>query len=138
MDRTMRRALPYVVGTAVVAAIVSGLFLIGSPFAERSRRLDLIRVEDLRQLTRAIDLYWKGEGKLPASVDALATVPDASFRSKMDPYTAEPYSYHVLDGSRYELCATFEEVDGEYGDRFWAHAVGRKCFELDAQKWQPR
>jgi hypothetical protein len=140
MDGTMRRAFPYVVGTAVVAAIVSGLFLIGSPFAERARRLDLIRVEDLRQLTRAIDLYWKGEGKLPASVDALASVPNASFRSKMDTYTGEPYSYRALDGSRYELCATFEaeEVDSEYGDRFWAHGAGRKCFELDAQKWQPR
>jgi hypothetical protein len=132
----IRRVFPYLVGTAVVAAIVAGLVLVGSPFAERLRRLDLIRVEDLRQLRRAVDVYWKAEGKLPASLDALATVPDAGFRSKMDPSTGKPYSYRSIDGSRYELCATFEaeEPDSEYGNRFWAHGVGRKCFELDAQK----
>ena len=28
--------------------------------------------------------------------------------------------------------------DGNYGDRFWSHGTGRKCFELDAEKRQAR
>ena len=67
----IRRAFPYVVGTAVVAAIAAGLVLIGSPSAERMRRLDEIRVSDLMQLSRAVDFYWKREGALPPSLDTL-------------------------------------------------------------------
>ena len=132
----IKRAFPYVVGTAVVAVIVAGLVLMGSPSAARMRRLDQIRVRDLKTLSVSVLVYWQGQGMLPTSVEALATVPNASFRSTMDPSTGEPYSYRVIGGSRYELCATFdaEDVDGEYGDRFWAHGAGRKCFELDVQK----
>jgi hypothetical protein len=138
MDGTMiRRAFPYAVGTAVVAAIVGGLVLVGSPSAERRRRLDEVRVNDLTQLKYAVDLYWNREGTLPPSVDALATMPDARFRSTMDPSTSEPYAYRAIDATRYELCATFETEDAAgrpFGDRFWAHGAGRKCFEVDAQK----
>lgn len=136
----LRRAFPYVVGAAVVAAIVTGLVMMGSPSVERMRRLDEVRVRDLMQLTSAIDLYWRREGKLPASLDALATVPNASFRSTMDPATSAPYSYRTIDESRYEMCAAFEteNADGEYDNRFWAHPAGRKCFELDAQKRETR
>ena len=136
----LRRAFPYLVGTAVVAAIVAGLILIGSPAAERVRRLDDIRVRDLTELSNAIDLHWRREGKLPVSLDVLATIPGAAFRSTMDPSTEEPYSYRVVDGARYELCASFgaEDVVHEYSDRFWAHGAGRKCFEVDAQKRQAR
>ena len=131
----IRRVFPYLVGTAVVAAIVAGLVLVGLPSAQRMRRIDQIRVDDLRQLSYAVGAHFGREGRLPASVQALASAPTASFRSTIDPATSEPYSYRVIDQSRYELCATFEaEVDGDYGSRFWAHDAGRKCFELDAQK----
>jgi hypothetical protein len=135
-----RRAFPYIVGATVLAAIVAGLVLIGPPSAERSRRLDLIRLADLRQLARGVDIYWGREKTLPPSVETLATVPDALLRSTMDPSTGEPYSYRALGGSRYELCATFEAAgdDGSYSDRFWSHGAGRKCFELDAGKRQTR
>jgi hypothetical protein len=136
----LRSAFPYIVGAAVLAAIVAGLVLIGPPSTERSRRLDLIRLADLRQLARGVDLYWGREKTLPPAVPTLATVPDALFRSTMDPSTGEPYSYRALDGSRYELCATFEAADdaGNFGDPFWSHGAGRKCFELDAEKRQMR
>ena len=136
----VRRAFPFVVGTSMVVAIVTGLILIGSPSAERMRRLDEIRVRDLTQLSHAIDLYWQREGKLPPSLDSLATVPDASFRSTMDPLTSAPYSYRAIDSSRYELCAAFaaDNPSPEFSDRFWAHGVGRTCFELDARKRQTR
>jgi hypothetical protein len=135
-----RRAFPYIVGAAVVAAIVAGLVLIGPPSAERSRRLDLIRLADLEQMARGIDLYWGREKVLPPSVATLATVPDALVRSTMDPSTGEPYAYRALAGSRYELCTTFETAAAErnYADRFWSHGIGRKCFELDAAKRQMR
>ena len=135
-----RRAFPYIVGACVLVAIAAGLVLIGPPSAERSRRLDMMRLSNLRQLARGVDLYWGREKALPPSLATLSTVPDALFGSTMDPSTGEPYAYRVLDGSRYELCATFETAgdEGNYGDRFWSHGAGRKCFELDAEKRQTR
>src|SRR6187402_2282906 len=41
----IRRVFPYLVGTAVVAAIVAGLVLVGLPSAQRMRRIDQIRVD---------------------------------------------------------------------------------------------
>ena len=116
----MRRVFPYVVGTAIAVAIVAGLVLVGSPSAQRMRRLDQIRVGDLRQLSDAVGTYFGREGMLPRSVDALAAAPNASFRTTMDPATSEPYSYRAIDESRYELCATFDaaDTDGTYDNRF--------------------
>ena len=141
MGRAMiRRAFPYVVGTAVIAAIVAGLVLIGSPSAQRMRRLDQIRLQDLMMLRSAVNMYFYKEGVLPPSVEALATVPNASFRSTMDPVTSEQYSYRAIGEARYEFCATFdaEDTNGDRGDRFWAHGSGRKCFELDAPERPPK
>jgi hypothetical protein len=131
-----RRVFPYVAGAVVVGAIAAGLALIGPPSEERRRRLDAIRVGDLRQISTAVDMYWKQEARVPESLAAVPDVPNAAFRRTMDPATGEPYPYRVLDGSRYELCATFEaeDADGAYDDRFWAHGAGRRCFELDAAK----
>ena len=46
--------------------------------------------------------------RAPQIARALADVPGASFRSTMDPSTAQPYPYRAMDASRYELCASFE------------------------------
>jgi hypothetical protein len=97
-----RALLPYAVGAAVLAAIVTGLVMIGPPSAERKRRLDEIRIGDVIQLSRAIDLYWTPEGRLPLAIETLADVPDAAIRQRTLPPAA----------------------DGERGDRCWAHGAG--------------
>ena len=128
---------------AVVVAVVGGLIVLPPPSEERTRRLDERRVEDLRGITRAMDLYWTRQGRLPASMEDLSR--ESGVRvSARDPGTAQDYELRVLDAATYELCASFERTSADSGnpaglaqvvsEDFWSHGVGRRCFRLDAQE----
>ena len=118
----------------VVAAIVGGLILLGPPSAERQRRLDQMRVDDLRSLSRAVDLFWGRHQKLPESLEQLSREPTILVKS-VDPETAEPYEYRPGAERSYELCAIFAHdlaSEQEVRERgFWSHGMGGTCFELD-------
>lgn len=121
----------------VVIPLVIGLIVLDSPADERRQRLDRRRVDDLRRIAAAADLYWTRRRRLPVSLADLAQEPGTDV-AVTDPGTAQPYGYHVRGTSTYELCAHFEtQRDQEaFGDRgnFWAHGPGPKCFRLDARK----
>jgi hypothetical protein len=124
------------VTVAVTAAVVAGIYVLGSPLEERARRLDERRVQDLSGISQAIDVYWTRQSGLPASLDQLRTETGATV-SVTDPVTSAPYEFRTLDERKYELCAVFE---GESRDSerllsagFWTHRAGRQCFERAAE-----
>lgn len=132
------------VGVAVVvAAVVAGLMVLPTPGEERSRRLDERRVEDLRGITRAMDLYWTRHGRLPTSLAELSAESDVTV-STHDPSTGQDYDLRPQDAATYELCADFEQASAVSGDPagnprdmsedFWSHGVGRRCFRLETQE----
>ena len=98
-------------GTAVVAAVVVGVVLLGNPAQERERRIDDRRAADLHAIAAATDLYWARHGRLPASLDDLAAEPGLRISTR-DPTSSEMYGYRVLDDGGYEVCATFAEESG--------------------------
>ena len=113
----------------VVAAVATGIVLIGPPGDERARRLDERRVRDLTTIANGVNSYSLTNTRLPASlaevVGQLAGV-DAYPR---DPVSGEPYGYRPVDEKSYELCATFDRTAGpQFGDEAWAHGAGRRCF----------
>ena len=128
---------------AVVVAVVGGLIVLGPPSEERARRLDERRVEDLRGITRAVDLYWTRHGRLPSSLGDLGSESGVSLSAR-DPGTAQAYELRVLDAATYKLCASFARTSADARDSagraqdvsedFWSHGVGRRCFRLDAQE----
>ena len=126
-----------VVAVVVVAAVIGGIILLDSPAQERLRRLDERRVDDLRELAYAVDIYWTREGSLPASLAELSEQ-ERIARDLADPATGQPYEYRVLGDRTFELCAVFARDTGTDGrdipDRsFWLHGPGRQCFEVEAQ-----
>lgn len=125
-----------VVGT-VVAVVVGGalglgLWFAGAPAEERARRLDQRRVEDLRRIANAVDLYWTRQGDVPPSLDALPG--EGNDRVTLtDPVTGDRYSYRTLSSTGFEVCARFDTATTSDDSReFWRHAAGRQCFEADA------
>lgn len=125
---------------AVAVVVVIGLVLSGSPQLERARRLDSQRIQDLEQLSYAVDNFWNFNKKLPATLDQLPK--GGGFpASIVDPKTQTPYEYRVVTATTYELCAIFETADNsqiqpappypvaEY--RNWQHDIGRTCFRLN-------
>ena len=120
---------------AVAAAVVAGLFVLGSPSEERARRIDRRRVADLEAIAAATDLYWTRHARLPGSLAELNAEPGVNV-STGDPAGAESYGYQPLDSVRYEVCANFErETEATSPDparNLWAHGAGRQCFALEA------
>jgi hypothetical protein len=136
---TRARVPPRAVAAATLAVLVLGLVTAGSPRLERLRRLDELRLEDLRAIRQGIG-NWTQKGRaLPASLGALATDPDSPVLRLRDPETQKPYDYRLIDDRHYELCATFATADslgnaGHPGEAagFWKHPVDRTCYTLEA------
>jgi hypothetical protein len=127
-------------GTAVTvlvtAAIGAGIYLLGSPAAERARRFDERRVEDLSGIARALDIYWTRSSRLPASLQELQTEFGTTVRVT-DPATDVPYEFRTLQGGKYEICASFDggsrDSDRGVDAGFWSHRAGRQCFQRAAE-----
>jgi len=122
------------VSLVVLAAVVTGFLVMGSPQEARKEELDRRRVEDLRMLA---NLVTPEPGRpLRDSLDLNGYHPDLKAQVT-DPLTKQPYEYHVVDSTHFELCATFDtEVrpeDLQPYEREWAHAKGRHCFRFDAR-----
>jgi len=130
----------------VAAGIVAAFVVVGSPSQERARRMDQQRVNNLQQITYALDSYYMLKKDIPPSLKELAGTQDVYLESINDPQTKEEYAYRKIEATKYELCATFEteaqksDVTGMakpvgYGpyDTMWQHGLGRQCFELQVR-----
>lgn len=127
----------------VLASIVLGFFLVGSPAEQRKVRFDDQRISDLSQIQYEITNYYQTKnGTLPESLTSLTNTL-SGFRVPVDPRTGAAYEFNTNGGLTFELCATFEaESVGDmfapsleyraYGANYsgtWNHGIGRTCFE---------
>lgn len=130
------RALATLAVLVVAVAVIAGLLLVGSPQEARERTLDVRRVEQLRAISNAVDLYWTRQGRLPVSLEELERAQGMG-EHLVDPGTGQAHEYRVLGEKRYELCASFARNPAEDGRRlqadFWAHGAGRHCFLLEPE-----
>ncbi len=131
--RPGRRSLLLAVSTAVLLAVIAGFLALGTPQDERRRRLDEVRVDDLRALSSALAAHFDRTGALPttlAALDLRARKPSASF----DPAGRGAFGYAALDDSSFQVCATFDEESRVDPARFaydpWFHGAGPECFRF--------
>jgi hypothetical protein len=124
----------------IFVSMALGLYMAGSPVAERQRRVDLQRIEDLRTLSAGMQSYFNEYRVLPDSLELLSQIPGGGMTGFRDPLSGRPYEYRTVDSVRYELCAFFDRADsagvkpyveepGRTSD-FWHHGPGRQCFIL--------
>ncbi len=92
--------------------IVFGFFNAGSPFAERMRRFDQRRVQDLQMIQSEVINYWQAKEILPQTLDQLRD-DIRGFIPPRDPETGEPYEYRVVGALQFELCADFKTSNKE-------------------------
>jgi hypothetical protein len=131
----------------VAAGIVAAFFVVGSPSAERARRMDQQRVNNLQQISYALDNHYVLKKDLPQSLEELQGIQDVYIESVVDPKTRELYAYRRIDAANYELCATFEldggsSPDGRMAvatpysgpyDKMWQHGEGLQCYGLQVR-----
>lgn len=121
-------------GVVIVGAIVAGIFVMGSPSAQRDQGLDQRRVSDLARIAEAVDSYMELHEILPPTLATLAGQPGRRL-SIADPVDGSAYAYEILGDRTYRLCAGFATDTAELpqsaqprGDG-WLHGVGRQCFD---------
>ncbi|MDE1940550.1 MAG: hypothetical protein KGI66_00320 [Patescibacteria group bacterium] len=132
-------ALAWTGAVLILAAIVGGFLIVGSPGQQRAEMFDAQRIADLQNLQNEIMAYAQRAGSLPPNLQALAAglygQPNAQpygYKAPVDPETAAPYGYSVTSSTTFEVCADFSTDDsgGDLGGNLdWRHPAGHHCFE---------
>ncbi|MBN1584750.1 hypothetical protein JW899_00070 [Candidatus Uhrbacteria bacterium] len=151
MDK--QKILAVVVSAMVVAVVIYGMVLAGSPDTARNLQFDAQRLDSLRQVSQAVERHYLNHGQLPSGLGDIAGDYGPDFRDFLrDPVSGEPYEYVPAEGNGYRLCAVFyadfsEQKDGSgryasppayFGEKaavdpFLAgYRAGRSCFSLKA------
>ncbi|MDE2019489.1 MAG: hypothetical protein KGJ13_04025 [Patescibacteria group bacterium] len=143
---------------ALLAVVVAGFFIAGSPFTQRSIRFDGQKVNDLQSLQYQIVNYWQQKGKLPATLSDLNDS-ISGFAAPVDPQTGVAYEYITTASTSFQLCANFNlpsaagqsgggirtapigpyPYGGDAANNNWDHGAGRQCFSrsIDPQMYKP-
>jgi|SRR5579872_35480 len=119
----------------VIAAIVAGLVVIGSPGDARLHSLDAQRVSAMQQIANDIDAYSAARHALPGTLEQLAVQqPDLTPASIRDPASGALYEYRATGAASYEICATFGiRTEPDEAIR-WRHGPGRACFQFNVSQ----
>ncbi|MEK7606644.1 MAG: DUF5671 domain-containing protein [Patescibacteria group bacterium] len=145
------------VSTSVVALVVAGFFIAGSPKEARLLRFDDRRIQDLQSTQSWIIDYWKNKSRLPEKLDDLRD-DIQGIRVPVDPATGASYTYEVTGPLSFTLCAEFARpssadaqgrypkmatpypVGQYYGEETWAHEAGKSCFRrtIDPEVYKPQ
>lgn len=120
----------------VLASIVGGMMLIGSPTTQRELRLDAEEINDLSMIQYQVVDYRRSTGKLPEN---MAVFESAMYSVPVAPEGRPAYEYKKVNENSFELCATFAEASlpNTYTDAIdpslgtiatWEHEAGPYCF----------
>lgn len=144
--KTARLNTSFGIGAAalVLVTVVWGMFFAGTPFAQRARRLDDVRVNHLRTIQQEVyNIVYEGENRyrpepftrlpnpLPATLADVVANAEYTKPIINDPETGAEYRYEI-DGTTFRLCATFTTVRDQTYDIFWNHPDTDHCYEFDA------
>lgn len=147
----------YAVAVLILASIVAGFLIIGTPWEARQYRLDQEKIMHLQSLQWQIVSYWQQKQTLPESLSEL-TDPISGSYVPVDPETGQMYGYRATGPLSFELCAEFSTANqGGRPDRMitavplepktqvhvggdtWDHEAQPTCFErtIDPDRYPP-
>lgn len=156
--RAARRDFLWGAALVVLASIVYGFVVMGSPLTIRKLRFDERRISDLQSIqNQLVYSHWTQKGKLPDTLNELSD-PLTGFRLPVDPQTGKLYEYRATGARSFELCATFDAAavssslvpprgaapvgynEPIVGADNWRHGEGRACFDrtIDPELFPPK
>lgn len=150
-----RRKIDAVISAVVIiAVIIAGFAVIGSPRTQRLMKIDAQRVSSLQEIQYQVANHWQRKGALPSSLSDL-TDSFSGYTAPQDPETGKPYTYQKVSALTFKLCADFALVSREIGNGYdrsmaypayggfesenWKHEAGNQCFErtIDPDNFPP-
>jgi hypothetical protein len=151
------RVVGWSVAGLMIASIIAGFFIVGTPWEARLYRFDEQKVSDLQQLQGEVVSYWQAKQELPATLSDVVD-PIMGYTVPTDEQTGAPYEYAVTGKTTFELCATFNAKTQPYalpgrpvsvsvapgypiqaGEDSWYHDAGHVCFSrtIDPARYPP-
>ena len=135
---------------AVLATVVAGFFIIGSPTSARMYTADDLKVQDLTSIQWQVVNFWQAKQKLPTNLSEVAD-PISGFVVPVDKQTGSSYVYEVVSPTSFSLCAVFNKesratsgttptpVRPAGSEDNWQHLSGKQCFTrtIDPQRYPP-
>jgi hypothetical protein len=151
-DEKLSKRIGMTSAVLVLAVIIGGFFIMGTPMEQRLIRFDQQKISDLQNIQYQITTFWQQKQKLPTNLEELED-PLTGFILPKDPQSGESYVYKVSGVRTFELCASFNKKSNEkeslvtslyyypelYGveSANWAHEEGETCFSrtIDPDKF---
>ncbi len=124
----------------IVASIVWGFAVLGSPWTQQLYKYDQQRVSDLQSISGQVQNYFYSKNVLPESLVDLATL-NNYYVIPTDPQTHNQYEYIKTSDTTFEVCAVFNKANpqsaypGEnIGYTYLRHSAGRYCLSQTITK----
>jgi hypothetical protein len=127
----------------IIASIVWGFAVLGSPRTQQLLKYDEQKVNDLQTINSDVISFYQDKGYIPGSLAELASSTDY-YTIPLDEQTGQPYGYILVGQSAkaYQLCATFNKassadtLNNAYNEPMipvgasvsWNHPAGYYCF----------
>lgn len=143
LEGKTKKTIGISVSIIVLATLIAGFFIAGSPQHQRDVRFDQQRVSDLNSIQYQTLDYWQRKKTLPAQLSDLEDS-ITGYQAPRDPATGVSYTYEVKGPLSFTLCADFAtEQEGKSLDQSktpypvtefgttdnWSHGRGRTCFD---------
>jgi hypothetical protein len=103
---TQARLVGWAAGIAVVATIIAGFFITGTPSEIRMYRFDDQKIGDMQSIQWQVVNYWQQKSALPATLSDLSDS-ISGISIPVDAQTNAAYEYRKTASTTFELCATF-------------------------------
>ena len=157
----------WLAAVVVLASIVGGFLIMGTPGEARAKKMDAQRITDLQNIQWQVVSYWQQKEKMPKALTDL-TDQLGGWQAPKDPQTSATYEYVLDKDLTFELCANFSRNNlgeseklkgrGGYGSNTsiayptpiydgvsgtatdnWEHNAGKVCFTrtIDPDKYPP-
>ena len=94
----------------IIASIVWGFVVLGSPWTRRQINYDMEKITALQNISSSVQGYYNNEGKLPQTVSDIISFSGASdYLNFTDGQTGKKYEYIKIGNTTFSVCADFNK-----------------------------
>ncbi len=137
LNSSSRKIWVIVAAVVILASIVWGFYVLGSPRTQRLYKYDEQKINDLMNLNSSVQSYYSQKNTLPNSIQDLSAL--NYYYIQNDPQSGKPYEYQKTGNTSYKICAEFNEDSKQnnspniymrpVGYTSWTHPAGHYCFD---------
>ncbi|MFH1366230.1 MAG: DUF5671 domain-containing protein [Patescibacteria group bacterium] len=135
-NSTFRKIWAVSSAIVIIACIIWGFSVLGSPRTQQLLKYDEQKVNDLQNINNQVINFYSNKGALPKTIEEMAN--GNYYVNPKDSQTGNLYEYKKINETSYNLCADFNKASDDrsnlaypvslYGDVSWVHPAGYYCF----------